>query len=145
MEAIRRSPYAIEFIPETMKSPEFYTDLVRKNPLNLRGIPEDDRTYEMCKEAFDNTYGKDKTDYSIAGALTEPSIALQMVREQDNPKTIDFLMTVMRPKAISEEVALRTERGHHAAGWRSRRQKSSAGDSMGSPRHTHGGYVPVCL
>ena len=44
MEAIRRSPYAIEFIPETMKSPEFYTDLVRKNPLNLRGIPEDDRT-----------------------------------------------------------------------------------------------------
>lgn len=114
MEAIRRSPYAIEFIPETMKSPEFYTDLVRKNPLNLRGIPEDDRTYEMCKEAFDNTYGKDKTDYSIAGALTEPSIALQMVREQDNPKTIDFLMTVMRPKAISEEVALEAARknGH---------------------------------
>ncbi len=114
MEAIRRSPYAIEFSPETMKSPAFYTDLVRKNPLNLRGIPENDRTYEMCKEAFDNTYGKDKTDYSVAGALTEPSMALQMVREQDDPKTIDFLITVMRPKAISDEVALDAARknGH---------------------------------
>ena len=114
MEAIRRSPYAIEFIPETMKSPAFYTDLVRENPLNLRGIPEDDRTYEMCKEAFDNTYGKDKTDYSVAGALTEPSMALQMVREQDDPKTIDFLMDVMPCKAISEEVALDAARknGH---------------------------------
>ena len=111
----------------------------------------------MCKEAFDNTYGKDKTDYSIAGALTEPSIALQMVREQDNPKTIDFLMTVMRPKAISEEVALEAARknGHilrfvpkeiitQQVG-EAAVKKSSAGDSMGSPRHTHGGYVPVCL
>ena len=114
MEAIRRSPYAIEFIPETMKSPDLYMNLVKENPQNLYGIPEDDRTYEMCKEAFDNTYGKDKTDYSVAGALTEPSMALQMVREQDDPKTIDFLITVMRPKAISDEVALDAARknGH---------------------------------
>lgn len=59
-----------------MKSPDLYMNLVKENPQNLYGIPEDDRTYEMCKEAFDNTYGKDKTDYSVAGALTEPSMAL---------------------------------------------------------------------
>lgn len=35
-------------------------NLVKENPQNLYGIPEDDRTYEMCKEAFDNTYGKIK-------------------------------------------------------------------------------------
>ena len=114
MVAIRRSPFAIQFIPEAMKSPDLYMNLVKENPQNLYGIPENDRTYEMCKMAFDNTYGKDKTDYSVAGALTEPSMALQMVREQDNPKTIDFLITVMRPKAISEEVALEAVRknGH---------------------------------
>lgn len=110
MVAIRRSPFAIQFIPEAMKSPDLYMNLVKENPQNLYGIPENDRTYEMCKMAFDNTYGKDKTDYSVAGALTEPSMALQMVREQDNPKTIDFLITVMRPKAISEEVALEAVR-----------------------------------
>lgn len=109
-EAIRRSPYAIPFIPEAMKSPELYMDLVKENPLNLRGIPKNDRTYEMCKEAFDNTYGKDKTDYSVAGALTEPTLALQMVREQDDPRMIDFLMDVMPRKAISEEVALEAVR-----------------------------------
>lgn len=110
MAAIRRSPFAIQFIPEAMKSPDLYMNLVKENPQNLYGIPEDDRTYEMCKMAFDNTYGKDKTDYSVAGALTEPSMALQMVWEQDNPKTIDFLITVMRPKAISEEVAMEAVR-----------------------------------
>lgn len=110
MAAIRRSPFAIQFIPEAMKNPDLYMNLVKENPQNLYGIPEDDRTYEMCKMAFDNTYGKDKTDYSVAGALTEPSMALQMVREQDNPKTIDFLITVMRPKAISEEVAMESVR-----------------------------------
>ena len=126
MEAIRRSPYAIEFIPETMKSPDLYMNLVKENPQNLYGIPEDDRTYEMCKEAFDNTYGKDKTDYSVAGALTEPSMALQMVREQDDPKTIDFLITVMRPKAISDEVALdaRVKTGISCASCRKRSSRS---------------------
>lgn len=109
-EAIRRSPYAIPFIPEAMKSPELYMDLVRENPQNLYGIPENDRTYGMCKEAFDNTYGKDKSDFSIAGALTEPSMTLQIVREKDDPHMIDFLITVMRPKAISEEVAMEAVR-----------------------------------
>ncbi len=110
MEAICRSPYAIPFIPEAMKSPELYMDLVKENPLNLRGIPQKDRTYEMCKEAFDNTYGKDKSNFGIAGALTEPSMALQMVREQDDPRMIDFLMDVIPRKAISEEVALEAVR-----------------------------------
>lgn len=89
-------------------------NLVKENPRNLHGIPEDDRTYDMCKVAFDNTYGKDKTDYSVAGALIEPSMALQMVREQDDPGMIDFLMDVMPCKAVSEEVALEAARknGH---------------------------------
>ena len=114
MEAMRRSPYAIQYIPEAMKTPELYMNLVKENPRNLHGIPEDDRTYDMCKVAFDNTYGKDKTDYSVAGALIEPSMALQMVREQDDPGMIDFLMDVMPCKAVSEEVALEAARknGH---------------------------------
>lgn len=109
MEAIRRSPYAIPFIPDTMKSPELYMELVKEHPRNLYGIPEDDRTYEMCKEAFDNTFGKDKTDYSVAGALTEPSMILQIVKEQ-YPETIEMLMVGICRKAISEEVALEAVR-----------------------------------
>lgn len=109
-EAIRHSPYAIRHIPESMKTPELYRELVAENPRNLHGIPEKDRTYELCKTAFDNTYGKDKTDYSVAGALVEPSMTLQMVREQDDPRKIDFLMDIMCSKAISEEVALEAVR-----------------------------------
>lgn len=109
-EAIRRSPYAIPFIPEAMKSPELYMVLVKDHPRNLYGIPEDDRTYEMCKIAFDNTYGKDKTNFGIAGALTEPSMALQMVREQDDPSLIHLLIDVMHRKSLSEEVVLEAVR-----------------------------------
>lgn len=32
MEAIRRSPYAIAHLPESMKSPDLYMSLVRENP-----------------------------------------------------------------------------------------------------------------
>ena len=113
-KAIHHSAYAIRHIPESMKTPELYRELVAENPRNLHGVPEEDRTYELCKTAFDNTYGRDKSDYSVAGALVEPSMTLQMVREQDDPGTIDFLMEVMCNKAISEEVALEAARknGH---------------------------------
>lgn len=109
-EAIRHNAYAIRYIPESMKTPELYRELVAENPRNLHGIPEEERTYELCKTAFDNTYGRDKSDYSVAGALVEPSMALQMVREQDDPRMIDFLMDIMCSKAVSEEVALEAVR-----------------------------------
>ena len=113
-KAIHTRAYAIRHIPESIKTPELYRELVAENPRNLHGVPEEDRTYELCKTAFDNTYGRDKSDYSVAGALVEPSMTLQMVREQDDPGTIDFLMEVMCNKAISEEVALEAARknGH---------------------------------
>ena len=111
-EAIRHSPYAIEYIPDGIKSPELYMDLVRENPLNLKGIPRNERTYDLCREAFDNTYGKDKSDFSIFAALTEPSLVLQVLREHDDPKTIRFLMNLLHlnPRAVNEQVALEAVR-----------------------------------
>lgn len=112
LEAIRHSPYAIRYIPEDMKTPELYMQLVQENPRNLVGIPRMDRTYELCKVAFDNTYGKDKSDFSIIGALTDPSLVLQVFREQDDPKKISFLMDVlhMNSRLITEDVALEAVR-----------------------------------
>lgn len=72
MKAIRRSPYAIAHLPVSMKNPETYLRLVRENPRNLKGVPRQSRTSEMCRIAFDNTYGKNKTDYSVISALTDP-------------------------------------------------------------------------
>lgn len=111
-EAIRQSPYAIPHLPENMKSPELYMELVGQNPLNLRGIPEEDRSYELCKAAFDNTYGKDNRDYSVLGALTEPSMVLQMFREQDDPRMIHLMMDIihMNSKVVTEDVALEVAR-----------------------------------
>lgn len=111
-EAIQRSPYAIEYIPDGIKSPELYMNLVRENPLNLKGIPRNERTYDMCREAFDNTYGKDKSDYSIFTVLTEPSLVVQVFREHDDPMTIRFLMDLLHlnPRAINEQVALEAVR-----------------------------------
>ena len=72
MEAIRRSPYAIAHLPESMKSPDLYMSLVRENPQNLKGVPREARTPEMSREAFERTYGKDKTDFSVISALSTP-------------------------------------------------------------------------
>ena len=106
--AIRRNPYAIQYLPDEMKTPELYLELVRQNPRNLQGIPKEERTYELCKVAFDLTYGKNNRDYSVLGALTEPSMVLQMFREQDDSRMIHLMMDIihMNPKLITEELAL---------------------------------------
>lgn len=112
MEAIRRSPYAIAHLPESMKSPDLYMSLVRENPQNLKGVPREARTPEMSREAFERTYGKDKTDFSVISALSDPALVLQVFREQDDPQKIHRLMSVLHlnRRLVTEEVALEAVR-----------------------------------
>ena len=112
MEAIRRSPYAIAHLPESMKSPDLYMSLVRENPQNLKGVPREARTPEMSREAFERTYGKDKTDFSVISALSDPALVLQVFREQDDPQQIHRLMSVLHlnRRLVTEEVALEAVR-----------------------------------
>lgn len=112
MEAIRRSPYAIAHLPESMKSPDLYMSLVRENPQNLKGVPREARTPEMSREAFERTYGKDKTDFSVISALSDSALVLQVFREQDDPQKIHRLMSVLHlnRRLVTEEVALEAVR-----------------------------------
>ena len=112
MEAIRRSPYAIAHLPESMKSPDLYMSLVRENPQNLKGVPREARTPEMSREAFERTYGKDKTDFSVISALSDPALVLQVFREQDDPQKIHRLMSILHlnRRLVTEEVALEAVR-----------------------------------
>ena len=54
------------------EKPDLYMSLVRENPQNLKGVPREARTPEMSREAFERTYGKDKTDFSVISALSTP-------------------------------------------------------------------------
>ena len=112
MKAVRRSPYAIPYLPVSMKTPETYLCLVRENPRNLKGIPRASRTAEMCRIAFDNTYGKNKTDYSVISSLTDPAMLYRVFRDQDDPKQIRFLMDILHHDAalITPKVALEAVR-----------------------------------
>ena len=112
MEAIRRSPYAIAHLPESMKSPDLYMSLVRENPQNLKGVPREARTPEMSREAFERTYGKDKTDFSVISALSDSALVLQVFREQDDPQKIHRLMSILHlnRRLVTEEVALEAVR-----------------------------------
>lgn len=112
MEAIRRSPYAIAHLPESMKSPDLYMSLVRENPQSLKGVPREARTPEMSREAFERTYGKDKTDFSVISALSDPALVLQVFLEQDDPQQIHRLMSVLHlnRRLVTEEVALEAVR-----------------------------------
>lgn len=112
MKAIRRSPYAIPHLPVSMKTPETYLYLVRVNPLNIKGIPRESRTAEMCRIAFDNTYGKNKTDYSVISSLTDPAMLYRVIREQDDPEKIRALMDIVHldSRLITPKVALEAVR-----------------------------------
>ena len=95
-----------------MKSPDLYMSLVRENPQNLKGVPREARTPEMSREAFERTYGKDKTDFSVISALSDPALVLQVFREQDDPQQIHRLMSVLHlnRRLVTEEVALEAVR-----------------------------------
>ena len=112
MKAARRSPYAIPHLPASMKNSETYLRLVQENPRNLRGIPRANRTAEMCRIAFDNTYGRDKTDFSVIAVLTDPSMLHQVFRDQDDPRTIRLLMDIvhLNSELITPKVALEAVR-----------------------------------
>ena len=112
MKAIHNTPYAIRHIPASMRNSETYLYLVRENPRNLRGIPRANRTSEMCRIAFDNTYGKNKTDYSVIAALTDPSMLHHVIRDQDDPRKIRLLMDIvhLNSELITPKVALEAAR-----------------------------------
>ena len=110
MKAIQRSSYAIRYIPDEMKTPELYLQLVNENPRNLNGIPFKERTPQMCRIAFDNTYGKNKTDFSVLSSLTDSAMVLQTIREQNDPKRIAFLMDILPERLITAEIALEAVR-----------------------------------
>ena len=86
--------------------------LVRENPQNVKGVPREARTPEMSREAFERTYGKDKTDFSVISALSDPALVLQVFREQDDPQKIHRLMSVLHlnRRLVTEEVALEAVR-----------------------------------
>lgn len=66
----------------------------------------------MSREAFERTYGKDKTDFSVISALSDPALVLQVFREQDDPQQIHRLMSVLHlnRRLVTEEVALEAVR-----------------------------------
>ncbi len=112
MKAIHNTPYAIRHIPASMKNSETYLYLVRENPRNLRGIPRASRTSEMCRVAFDKTYGKNKTDYSVIADLTDPAMLLEILRGQDDPRKIRLIMDIvhLNSELITPKVALEAVR-----------------------------------
>lgn len=112
MKAVQCSPYAIPHLPVSMKTPETYLYLVRVNPRNIRGIPRESRTTEICRIAFDNTYGKNKTDYSVISSLTDPAMLYRVFREQDDPEKIRVLMDIVHhdSRLITPKVALEAVR-----------------------------------
>ena len=112
MKAIRRSPYAILYIPASMKNAETYLRLVRDNPRNITGIPRANRTSEMCRIAYENTYGKNKTDFSLIAVLADPAMLYQVFREHDDPRTIRHLMDIFHLNSvlITPKVALEAVR-----------------------------------
>ena len=81
-EAIRRSPYAIAHLPESMKSPDLYMSLVRENPQTERRPPRSPDAGDEPGRLSSVPTGKDKTDFSVISALSDPALVLQVFREQ---------------------------------------------------------------
>ncbi len=103
--AIKQSPYAIPYILNEMKGTEQYREMVDKNPQNLQGIPQKERSYEMCKAALDNTFGKDSNDISVVSSITFPSLLLEVFKAHDNPEKINLLLNIVSRDAITPEIA----------------------------------------
>ena len=105
MSAIRQTPFSIAYLPDTMKTRRFYLSLIEENPRNLHGIPLDNRTEEMNRIAFENSYGRDPSDFSAIGAITRPELLLQVLRKENDPEKIDWLVNIISSRVMTEEMA----------------------------------------
>lgn len=103
--AIKQSPYAIPFILDEMKGKEQYMKMVNDNAKNLNGIPANERTYEMCRIALDNTFGKDKNDVSVVNAIPFPSLLLEVFKAHNDPQKINLLLCIANRDIITPEIA----------------------------------------
>lgn len=99
-------------LPDHAKNEEMCRRAVGHDGSYLKGVPREARTPEMSREAFERTYGKDKTDFSVISALSDPALVLQVFREQDDPQQIHRLMSVLHlnRRLVTEEVALEAVR-----------------------------------
>ena len=99
-------------LPDHAKNEEMCRRAVGHDGSYLQYVPEMWKTPEMSREAFERTYGKDKTDFSVISALSDPALVLQVFREQDDPQQIHRLMSVLHlnRRLVTEEVALEAVR-----------------------------------
>lgn len=99
-------------LPDHAKNEEMCRRAVGHDGSYLQYVPEKWKTPEMSREAFERTYGKDKTDFSVISALSDPALVLQVFREQDDPQQIHRLMSVLHlnRRLVTEEVALEAVR-----------------------------------
>lgn len=103
--AIKNSPYAIPHILDDMKGEEKYLKMVNDNPKNLVGIPKEYRTDEMCRIALDNTFGKNKNDFSVVSAITSSSMLLEVFKAQNDPDRVNYLLHIVDKNLITPEIA----------------------------------------
>jgi hypothetical protein len=103
--AIKSSPYAIPYILDEMKGEEQYRKMVKDNPKNLIGIPYEDRTDELCRIALDNTFGKDKNDFSVVNSVTSSQMLLEVFKAHTNPEKVDLLLHIVSHDLITPEIA----------------------------------------
>ena len=103
--AVRRCPYAIEYLPETMKNEAFYASMIEENPRILRGVPEAERTEALNRLAFERSYLRDPSDYSALGAITRPELLMRVLHEEQDPQKIDRLLNLIPRRMVSEEMA----------------------------------------
>ena len=93
-------------------TPRVAREIFALEPELFYNLPDHAKNEEMSREAFERTYGKDKTDFSVISALSDPALVLQVFREQDDPQQIHRLMSVLHlnRRLVTEEVALEAVR-----------------------------------
>lgn len=93
-------------------TPRVAREIFALEPELFYNLPDHAKNEEMSREAFERTYGKDKTDFSVISALSDPALVLQVFREQDDPQQIHRLMSILHlnRRLVTEEVALEAVR-----------------------------------
>lgn len=103
--AIKNSYEAIPYILDEMKGVDEYMEMVKANPQNLNGIPSKDITDAMCKVALDNTFGKDKYDFSVVGAVRSSAMIHEIFKAHDDSGLIKDLLHIVKKDRLTSDIA----------------------------------------
>lgn len=102
---VREKPETFYNVPHEYRSPQLCLEAVRGWGYNLGIVPEEMKTREMCREAFNASPDLDYGHCAIIGFMPFADVVLECLKDSAGGTDMTDLAATVRPEVMDREIA----------------------------------------